>query len=311
MPHFTLKELVSYAEKQNIDQNSTDALESFYFCCKMKNLSQKTDVVYGERLFYLLRFCIDRNGQIERLTKADLQDYIKNMIDKVSPATVNGRIAVFKVFYNHLLAEGMISVTPMGDIRKIREPKTIKETLTPEDVAKVLSTFNRRTFIGSRNFCLILLSFDSMLRVSELLSIKTDQLDLKSGLLKVLGKGRKERIIGFSPQTARALFGYVGRYREKIRGELLFCTRAGKELEYGQTHRIFHNAGNKVGLHFYPHLSRASGATQFVRSNGNIAILQKILGHSSLAVTERYIHMTDSDILAAYQSHAPAGGIKI
>ncbi len=310
MPRFNLTQLVEFAEQQNMSRDTINALESFNFRCKLVNVTPSTNFVYGERLSYLLKFCIDRGLQIEKLTKSDLQDYIKGLIDKVAPITVNGRIIVYKVFYAHLFAENVIAANPMQGIVKIREPKLIKGTLTPADISRVLSTFNRRTFIGSRNFCMILFSFDSMLRVAELLSIKTSSLDVKSGVVKVYGKGRKERQIAFSDTTAKALFSY-SRYREKIKGELLFCDRAGNAINYRQAHRIFQRAGDKVGVHFSPHLARHAGATQFARSGGSLAVLQRALGHSSLTVTQRYVHIDDQDIIDAYERHSPAGGIEI
>ena len=100
-------------------------------------------------------------------------------------ATVNGRIAVYKVFYRHLKDEAFIDADPMKGIRKMKQPRLIKNVLTPEDVSLVLDQLDKKTFHGCHDRCMILLTFDAMLRLNELLTIKVDQIDLQSGLLKV------------------------------------------------------------------------------------------------------------------------------
>ena len=158
---------------------------------------------------------------------------------------------------------------------------------------------------------MILLTYDAMLRLNELLTIRGDQIDLSSGLIKVYGKGRKERNVGFGPIVAKALHTYLLRFRKDIPGDRLFCYRDGNPISYRRAHRIFSNPAKKVGIKLHPHLARHSGATQFARSGGSLAILQRNLGHSTLAVTERYIHMGDEDILNAYERYSPAAGIRM
>ncbi len=309
MPAITLKQLPAYAEQLGMD--NTELLESFFFACKLKNCTPKTLSVYGERLSYLVKWAAPQGKELDQITKHDLQSYLTSLIDKVAVITINGRIIVYKVFYHHLKDEGYIETNPMENISKMKEPITIKEVVTPDELSKVLGQFDRRTFHSSRDFCLILLTFDAMLRLNEVLSIKTEQLDLKSGLLKVHGKGNKERFVAFSALTARALHSYLTRFRKNIGGDLLFCTREGKRLQYRQAHRIFEVPAKHVGIHLHPHLARHSGATQFVRSGGSLAVLQRILGHSTLAVTERYVHMNDLDILNAYEQHSPAADVRV
>jgi site-specific recombinase XerD len=308
MSKTTLKDLPPLADELGM---KGALVESFLFACKLKNLTAKSMQGYGERIAYLMRWAATQGKDLDQLVKHDLQKYVTSLIDRVSVATINGRIAVYKVFFRHLKDEGFIEVNPMAEIRKMKQPKLIKEVLTPADMGKVLAQLDRKTFNGSRDFCMLLLAFDAMVRCNELLSIKVDELDLQTGLLKVFGKGRKERYVAFSPQTAKVLHTYLVRFRKQIPGDLLFCTRDGHPIGQRRVRRIFSNPARKVGLHLYPHMARHSGATQFARSGGSLAILQRALGHSTLAVTERYVHMGDEDILKAYEKHSPAAGIRV
>ncbi len=303
------KQLITHGE--SIGKVTSTAIESFYFRCRLLGCTPKTQSVYAERLGYLLKYAESVGKKLENLAKHDLQGYIDIQIDKVSPVTINGRIQVFRVFYRHLLKEDFIRANPMAGIDKVKQPQTVKRVVTPEQISLILDQISKRTFLGSRDRALILLTFDSMLRLSEALSLKTEQLDLRSGLIQVMGKGRKERYVAFSSATAQLLHTYINRFRSKVHGELLFCTRQGGMIGHRYAQRIFSNPARKIGLHLHPHLARHSGATQFARSGGSLAVLQRALGHSTLAVTERYIHMGDKDILDAYEQHSPAANIRV
>jgi site-specific recombinase XerD len=144
-----------------------------------------------------------------------------------------------------------------------------------------------------------------MLRLGELLGIKLDDIDLNEKLLKVYGKGRKERYVPFSDKTAKSIHTYLIRFRKRIPGELLFPMLNGGKLTLRRAHRIFANPGTKAGLYLHPHLIRHSSASQFIRMGGNPSILQKILGHSSLSVTQRYVHLSNEDMNKAYEKFSP------
>lgn len=126
------------------------------------------------------------------------------------------------MFYNTLLKDQLIQSDPMDSIKNIRIEQKIKPVITPDQIGQILQKFDRRTFHGARDYCMILLTFDAMLRLNELLSIKIEDLDLSSRLVKVYGKGRKERYSPFSEVTSRRIRTYISRYRNKIDGDFLF-----------------------------------------------------------------------------------------
>ncbi|MFZ1683375.1 MAG: tyrosine-type recombinase/integrase [Candidatus Zixiibacteriota bacterium] len=307
MSKITLHDLPQLARSLKLNP---EPLESFLFACQLKNCTTATLKCYGERLAYIMRWASEQQKDLHTLTKLDLQRYVTGLIGKVSVATINGRIAAFRTFFRVLLSESFITIDPMADIRKLKQPKMVKEVLTPDDMSRVLAQFDRKTYDGCRNFTMVLLAFDAMVRVSELSSIKVDDLDLQSGMVKVFCKGR-ERYVAFSPMTAKALHTYLVRFRKGIQGELLFVTKWGSRISYRRVHHIFADQAKKIGLHLHPHLARHSGATQAARSGMSLAVLQQALGHSTLAVTQQYLWMNETDVKKEYVKHSPTTGMRI
>lgn len=306
MAEITFEKLIDRVE---CDGHDTDCIERFQFTCAVKNLSKITMKGYAERIDYLHRYGINIERELTELTTRDIQQYILSILNKVSPETVNGRIRVYKVFYKLLTIENLIKSDPMQSVSLVRSEKKVKPVLSPEQIGLILKQFDRRTFHGERDYCMILLTFDAMLRVSELLSIKLEDLDLKSRLVKVYGKGRKERHSPFSELTARRIRTYLAQHRSKLSGDLLFSTENGKQITIRRAHSIFKKPAMKVGIHFHPHLARHSGASQFIRSGGSPSILQKILGHSSLMVTQKYIHLNNDDMISSFDYFSPGKAI--
>ena len=303
MSKVTFKEVIQLAEQLNMNG---ELLESFNFACRAKNLTPSTLKCYAERLEYLLKYAASIKKELHELTQKDIQSYLMQILDSVSAATVNGRIRVFKVFYSHLKGEAFIDSNPMDHISLVRTELKVKPVLSVEEMSRVLAQFDRKHFNGARDYCMMLLCYDSMIRINELLSIKAADIDLQTKLVKVFGKGRKERHVPFSDRTAKTIHTFLIRHRKGIPGPLLFCTKDGKKVDYRRAHRIFTDAGKKAGVYVHPHLIRHSSASQFIRMGGSPSVLQKILGHSSLAITQRYVHLSNEDMNAAYERFSPA-----
>lgn len=247
---------------------------------------------------------------MDQLTQRDIQNYLMSIMDEVSGETVNGSIRVFRVFYRHLMAEGLIKSNPMDQIRLVRTAYKIKTVITTEEMSNVLSQFDRQEFHGARDYCMVLLAYDSMLRLSELLTVKLSDLDLTTKLVKVTGKGRKQRYVPFSDKTAKSIHTYLVRHRKRTPGDLLFPMLDGAQIKQRRAHRIFAKAGTRAGVYMHPHLVRHSSASQFIRMGGNPAVLQRVLGHSSLTVTQRYVHLSNDDMNRAYETFSPVASLR-
>ena len=211
LPH--VKRLYDFVDTLTMGNHWRAYIDAFLYGCRMKNLSHTTINGYAERLGYLARFLDGKKIDIEDVTKVHLQDYVMSLINdpNISDATVNGRITIYKIFWNYLEQEDLWEKpNPTVRLKKIKAKQQIKEVLTPEQISKAAATANKKTFVGYRDYCLLMLLFDTMIRRNELLTLTIENVDLKQGLIKVLGKGNKERYVAmvyrFSRSRTRKVF---------------------------------------------------------------------------------------------------------
>lgn len=271
----------------------------------MNNLTEKTHQVYAERLFYFARYLSEKGIDVDNVIKRTIQEYVVYLQERVSDATVNGRIRVFRCFWNQLCEEELWDKpNPCHKMKLIREESRIKPIVSPEQYVEVLKKIDKSTFEGFRNYLMMMVLWDAMIRRGELLSLLTENVDLQSGVLKVYGKGRKERWVPVGPKTLGVLRKYLVNHRNKIGGEVLFCSKLGDGLEPGYVQKLVSRFGKRSGVKLYPHLIRHSAATNFIRNGGSSAVLQKVLGHTSIVTTEKYTHLQDSDACQLYQSQS-------
>jgi site-specific recombinase XerD len=303
---------IKRVEARYSDSEFKPYLDSFKLDCMVRNLTPKSIDVYFERLGYFFGYLREHEKTLERVTKRIIQEYILSLTGKVSDETVNGRIRACKRFFNHLEAEGIWeSDNPAQNVKLLRTAKKIKPVLSPDDFQKIISSFDRKRFEGARNLVMILLMWDGMLRKGEVLGLKLSDIDLEGRLIKVFGKGRKERMVPLGVKTLRILHQYLIKWRSKFPGDILICMRNGQPLKDRHCHKIISSIGKKLGLILYPHLLRHSAATWYIQQGGNPAVLQRILGHTSLLVTQNYLHLSNADTVASYESFSPSNCLRV
>ncbi len=308
--HVSLQKLYRHFERNCPQSNWKLYVDSFFFQCKVNNLSEKTIQVYAERLYYFVRWLSERGIDVDDVTKRVIQEYVIHLQGSVADITVNGRIRVFRCFWNHLCEEEIWDKpNPCHKMKLIREESRIKPVVTPEQYVQVLKKIDKSTFEGFRNYLMMLVFWDAMIRRGELLGLLTENVDLQSGMLKVFGKGRKERWVPVGPKTLGVLRKYLVNHRNKIGGEVLFCSKIGEGLEADYVQKLVSRFGKRSGVKLYPHLVRHSAATNFIRNGGSPAVLQKILGHTSMVITEKYTHIGKEDIMNVYNADSKYSAI--
>ena len=307
-----LKRLYVLVDELKVESHWKTYVDAFVFGCKIRNLAPRTLSVYAERLGYLIRHLEAKGIDIEDITKQDIQDYLLSLIGKVSDETVNGRIRVYRRFFNYLEEEGLWEKpNPTHKLKLIRSSKRIKPVIKPEQIGKILQKLNKSTFEGYRNLTMVMMFWDTMIRKEELITLKLEHVDLRGGLIKVYGKGRKERQVPMGAKTIKTLHFYLNRWRNGTNGDLVFCQRSGKPITSRHCHKIIQQIGQKADVNIYPHLIRHSAATYFIRQGGSPVILQKILGHTSLIVTQNYLHMDNKDMVDMYGQFCPSNAITV
>jgi len=305
--HF--KELVTAVDEKNM----RTALKEFEFHIRAKNLSPKTISVYGERLGYFYRYLRDSATQFDSVTRHTIQDFILHQKDRgLKDISINGQIKVLKIFFKFLSTEGVVPSNPVDNIPLMKVERRIRPIISEHDIQRLLAVPDKKTFFGMRNFCMILVFYDTLIRLAELTSIRLKDIDLENATIRVFGKGRKERVVPFGASTAKYLHRYLNRYRKEIPGDVCFCTRDGRMLDHRNVLRIMERSGDRIGVHVNPHLIRHSAATHRAISGMPAFLLQRLLGHTTLQMTQNYVHMADDKKLQeAFKQFSPLDAMRV
>ena len=199
-------------------------------------------------------------------------------------------------------------------------PKLVKKvipTFSPTQLQQLVSSIDTSTAEGYRDYAIILTLLDSALRVTELTNIRMGDLMLDDGLLKVLGKGSKERHIPIGTHVQRLLWRYISRYRPhpvNPNNNYLFLTRDGNKLRRGHIEARMKRYGDNTGItgiRISPHTLRHTAAVSFLRNGGDVFSLQRLLGHTSLEMTRHYCELADVDVKKAHLTASPVDNMDL
>ena len=284
--------------------NLATQINSFVqYCQYQKKLNIKTLKAYRIDLTQLLTFSEQKSILLNRET---ITEYIQILHTQYKPKTVKRKIACIRAFYNYLEFENQIKVNPIEKIQlKFREPMVLPKSLSLYTIQKLLcSAYNsldqsKSDFQHSvvlRDIAVLELLFSTGLRVSELCSIKPNEIDLDDGFVKVQGKGARERIVFISNhETLSALCQYKEKYLVKISSiNYFFINRLGNKLSEQSVRNIINIYSNIANIpdHVTPHMLRHSFATLMLEEDVDIRYIQNILGHSSISTTQIYTHVS-------------------
>lgn len=315
-------------------------VEMFIEHCELKELSRKTIGSY-EQALRLLMLYLDEQGitRTEKITHLDIQRYVKNIkergkytvtsnpnsgnyqerrIDfgkKVSDVTINNYLRNMSAFFNWCVEEELILRSPVkrGDFIKV-ERKPL-EFVSDEDFKRLLRNMNTASFSEYRDSIIIQLLLDTGMRINECLLIQVSDVDLPKRCIYLPAentKGKKGRYVFYSDKMATLLqrwMKYKDRYRDS---DFLFCTNKGKRVQVSNFETNVRKYAHRIGLKdIHPHVFRNNFAKRFLMNGGDIYTLSKILGHSSVTVTEQaYLDITQDDLAEMYRKHSPLKGIR-
>ncbi|HEV8614613.1 MAG TPA: tyrosine recombinase XerC [Methylomirabilota bacterium] len=220
-------------------------------------------------------------------------------------ASVARRLAALRSFYRYLVRHGVLDRNPAREVRTPRLPRKLVSFL-PIDEATAL--VDARALGGAerdRDVAILELLYASGLRVSELAGLDVDALDRDERRVRVLGKGRKERIVPFGSKAARALEAYLAR-RGGERGAL-FRNQRGGRLTVRSVHAIVRRAARaaRIDRRVSPHTLRHTFATHLLDGGADLRAIQELLGHASLSTTQRYTHVGTDQLMRVYDTAHP------
>jgi len=284
--------------------SSKALLEAFYRDRRLRNLTDKTLDCYSERLAFLVdKFA---GKEITEITKHDIIGYISGIIGKVSPATVNGRIRVFRLFFRWLADQGIIEDDPTKKVRLIKEDIAIKPVLTVDQIRRLCDLFERHRFEGVRNRTMFLTLFDSGSRVSEIIRLAIEDARLDERILIIQkSKSRKFRAAPITTEVARDINSYLIKWRNPIPGCLLFPATDGTKLREDSVYHILERHGKRHGLKVYPHMFRRSAATEYMNAGAPLSVVQSFLGHADPRTTMQYIQYDSHRLTRQHDIYSP------
>lgn len=256
-----------------------------------------------------------RLRQIDPLEAADrqvLRDYISWLMEQgVAKASIARKLSAIRSFYRYLVREGVLSSNPLASGASPKLDKRLPSFLTIDEVNRLLAAPDLSTAAGQRNQAFVELLYASGLRVSELVSLNLEQVNLDSREILVLGKGSKERIVLMGEPAAKALRSYLEQGRPELlgnkRNKALFLNRYGERLTQRGVQKILAELACRAGIDkkVHPHRLRHTFATHLLDGGADLRVVQELLGHASLTSTQVYTHVSQSRARQVYLSAHP------
>ena len=269
------------------------------------NYSKNTINTYENNLNQL-------NGYIKKdllkLNSKDIENFITSL--ELEPSSISNYLSAYKTFYNYYIKLGKININPIDVIDSPKQIKKLPTYLTVDEVDKFLNIEITDAF-SARNKSMLELLYATGLRISELVSLEFKNIDLNECIVRVMGKGSKERIIPLSDVAIKYLKIYVKDYRQKlVKNELnnyIYLNNHGKQMTRQGVFKIIKKRAEETGINkdISPHTLRHSIATHMLENGADLRIIQEFLGHSDISTTQIYTHLTNQKLKSDYMEYFP------
>jgi len=251
-------------------------------------------------------------GSLKDVDRLTLRDYLSHLMKQgLVKASIARKLSAIRSFYRYLLQEGLVSTSPVATTSSPKLDKRLPSFLTIEEVGRLLEAPDLSTPQGQRDRALLELLYASGLRVSELVRLNLEQINLDTREIRVWGKGAKERVVLMGKPAAEALNTYLSQSRPKLleekRSSTLFVNRYGGRLPERGIQRILEKYARLAGIdkRVHPHLLRHTFATHLLDGGADLRVVQELLGHADLSSTQIYTHVTKSRAKKVYLSAHP------
>ena len=239
----------------------------------------------------------------------DLERYL-NTLSELAPATVSHNISSLKTFYNYFLKLDKIKYNPCYSIKQPKMGRHLPEYLTQDEIESLLDIEVDSPFTA-RNKALLELMYATGLRISETINLEFKNLDLENCIIRVMGKGSKERIVPINDYAIKALESYIQEYRPSLIKEevnnYLFLNNHGKMLTRQGVFKMLKIECLKKGIkkNISPHTIRHTFATHLLENGADLRIIQELLGHSDISTTQIYTHISNETLHREYNEYFP------
>jgi len=279
-----------------------------------RGLSPNTLAAYRADLIALSRWLAQRNLVLARTGRADVLAFIAARAAGGSrPRSTARQLSSFRRFFRYLMREGVVREDPTSQIAMPRIGRSLPKSLTEAEVESLLLAPTVSDPLGNRDRTMLEVLYATGLRVSELVSLRVDQVNLTQGVLRVQGKGNRERLIPLGEEAVRWLTGFIGSPRAEILLErstdYLFPTRRGDRMTRQAFWHIIKRYARKASVDhdLSPHTLRHAFATHLLNHGADLRVVQMLLGHSDLSTTQIYTHVARERMKELHAEHHPRG----
>jgi len=276
-----------------------------------RKLSNNTILSYENDLKDLYSFFKE---DIIKISYKDLIKYI-NTLSNLNPRSIAHHITVINSFYSFLVLNEDIKINPAENVSVPKLPKKLPEFLTVDEINKLLDIELTDEY-SYRNKAMLETLYATGLRISELINLRFSNIDLNNNIIRVMGKGSKERMVPLNDIATKYLILYINEFRGKIlklkQSEYLFISNAKKPITRQGFFKILKKECQRAGIkkQVSPHVLRHSFATHLLANGADLRVIQELLGHSSIVTTEIYTHVVNDKIKKDYDDTHPRSHIQ-
>lgn len=282
-----------------------------------EGLSRNTLDAYRRDLMLLGQWLAVQGKALLETTEADLNGYFAARHGETRATTANRRLTVFKRFFRWALRERLLSKDPTLRLNAARQPMRVPKTLSEAQVEALLNAPDTDAPLGMRDRAMLELMYASGLRVSELVTLKTWHVGMNEHVLRITGKGNKERLVPFGQIAGQWLQRYMSQGRGEILGGLqsedLFVTARGSRAGEAMSRVMFWSLVKKYALQagisvpLSPHTLRHAFATHLLNHGADLRAVQMLLGHADISTTTIYTHVARERLKSIVAQHHPRG----
>lgn len=276
-----------------------------------KGYSENTIDSYRRDLMKFLEF--NKNKNINNITNSDLKEYVKHLKkENLNDKSISRNVSCLKSFYKFLIIEKYINNNPIESILIPKTKKSLPNILTEDEVLMLLDVKLTDNF-SYRNKAMLELMYATGLRVSELVNLKLQDIDLNQDVVRTFGKGSKERVIPIGDYSKEYLEIYIYEYRgtmlKKVNSEYLFLNNHGNKMTRQGFFKIIKKIAKEKGIDkdLSPHTLRHSFASHLLKYGADLRTIQELLGHSDISTTQIYTHISNEELKKNYKDFHPHG----
>jgi len=274
----------------------------------IKKHSENTIINYKADLIEFNEYV---NNDLLNITKDTIYSYLKYLYEiNDSKSSISRKLSAVRTFYNYLLKKEIISINYLNSIKNPKKDNSLPKYVKEDDIDKMFTIPDTRNWIGKRNLLIIRTLYATGIRVSELVNIKLNDINIPDRTIIILGKGNKERIVVFGNNTQEALNDYINNGRSEVdtkNSEYLILNKDGNRLSTRYVRNIIDDIIVKASImtHVSPHMLRHTFATGMLNNGADLVSVKDLLGHESLNTTSIYTHISDEKIKEIYNLAHP------